>query len=173
MANHHFWFFDFWKRGNELKSDRGIDYQPLQHLLATGQWQAADRETAELMLKVANRQLFRILDLEEFCCTDLQTIDRLWQHYSQGKFGISVQQKIYQNLGGTKEFNREIWEAFGDAVGWRVNGNWLYYEELSFNGRAKTGHLPGAPPRTQGWTGCWSWFLLVIFSRLEHCRTSL
>jgi GUN4-like len=29
-------------------------------------------------------------------CSDLQAIDRLWVKYSQGKFGYSVQQKIYR-----------------------------------------------------------------------------
>ncbi|MEB3145320.1 MAG: GUN4 domain-containing protein, partial [Cylindrospermopsis raciborskii 1523720] len=97
-----------------------------------------------------------------FPCKELRTIDNLWLRYSQGKFGISVQQEIYKNLGGTKEFNIEVWESFGDRVGWRKQGSWLYYKDLNFSLSAPTGQLPlnfslSAPTGPE---------LLVAFSRV-------
>jgi len=72
----------------------------------------------------------------------LRTIDNLWLKYSQGKFGISVQQEIYKNLGGTKQFNLKVWESFGDRIGWRSGGSWLYSSGLNFSLSAPTGQLP-------------------------------
>ena len=48
-----------------------------------------------------------------FPCDDLRTIDQLWVHYSNGKFGFSVQKKIYMDeLGGTRDYDKKIWEEF-------------------------------------------------------------
>ncbi|WP_445300806.1 MULTISPECIES: GUN4 domain-containing protein [unclassified Microcoleus] len=72
-------------------------------------------------------------------------MDQLWVRYSNGRFGFSVQKRIYESLGGTREYhNLEIWEAFGDRVGWRVNSSkWLHYNDLKFNTQAPIAHLPG------------------------------
>ncbi|MBA4466691.1 GUN4 domain-containing protein, partial [Cylindrospermopsis raciborskii CS-506_A] len=73
---------------------------------------------------------------------ELRTIDNLWLKYSQGKFGISVQQEIYKNLGGTKQFDVNVWISFGDRVGWRKQGSWLSQTTLNFSLSAPTGQLP-------------------------------
>ncbi|PNJ91820.1 GUN4 domain-containing protein, partial [Cylindrospermopsis raciborskii] len=87
----------------------------------------------------------RIEDAENFPYKELRTIDNLWLKYSQGKFGISVQQEIYKNLGGTKQFDLNVWRSFGDRVGWRKDGSWLdYYSDFNFSLSAPTGHLPNA-----------------------------
>ncbi|NEP04416.1 MAG: GUN4 domain-containing protein [Okeania sp. SIO2G4] len=70
-------------------------------------------------------------------------IDQLWIKYSDGKFGFSVQKKIYQSLLGRKESYKELWEAFGNEVGWRKGGKWLYYSDLTFSlDTHYIGHLP-------------------------------
>ncbi|PNJ94184.1 serine/threonine protein kinase, partial [Cylindrospermopsis raciborskii C03] len=97
-------------------------------------------------LAVANRQSegwLRIEDAENFPCKELRTIDNLWLKYSQGKFGISVQQEIYKNLGGTKKFDSNVRISFGERVGWRKQGSWLNYSELNFSLSAPTGTSPG------------------------------
>ncbi|MDB9534242.1 GUN4 domain-containing protein, partial [Dolichospermum planctonicum CS-1226] len=70
------------------------------------------------------------------------TIDDLWIKYSNGRFGFSVQNQIYQGLGGTRKYNDEIWAAFGDKVGWRQGERRLWYEDVTFNIFAPQGHLP-------------------------------
>ncbi|MCZ2207308.1 GUN4 domain-containing protein, partial [Cylindrospermopsis raciborskii] len=77
-----------------------------------------------------------------FPIQDLYRIDQLWLEYSRGKFGISVQQQIYQSLGGTKEYNQDVWRSMGDRVGWRQWGSWLSYSNLNFSQTAQSGHLP-------------------------------
>ena len=97
------------------------------------------------MLQTMGREEDRYLstnDIENFPCADLRKIDQLWVKYSKGKFGFSVQKKIYQSLGGTKEYDRKVLETFGDKVGWRKGGEWLMWEELTFRLDHYEGHLP-------------------------------
>jgi uncharacterized caspase-like protein len=123
---------------HDLTSEKGVDYTQLRDLLKAGNWREADEETARLMLKVANREEEDYLDREStdnFPCVDLRTIDQLWVKYSNGRFGFSVQKRIYESLGGTEEYDEEICEAFGDRVGWRKEGKWFgleaqYFEDL-------------------------------------------
>jgi hypothetical protein len=120
-------------------------YTQLETLLKAKKFKEADEETRSVMLAVANRQsngYLRVEDAENFPCKELRTIDNLWLKYSQGKFGISVQQEIYKNLGGTKQFNLKVWESFGDRIGWRSGGSWLYSSGLNFSLSAPTGQLP-------------------------------
>ncbi|MEG4091251.1 serine/threonine-protein kinase [Microcoleus sp. Pol12B4] len=130
----------------KLISAKGVDYRQLDRLLASGKWQEADGETAIKMLEVAGRTKdgwLRGEDIDRFPCEDLRTIDQLWVKYSNGRFGFSVQKRIYESLGGSREYDRKIWAAFGDRVGWRVNSSkWLHYNDLKFNTKAPIGHLP-------------------------------
>jgi len=104
------------------------------------------------MLEVANRSSegwLRVEDIDNFPCEDLRTIDGLWVDNSKGRFGFSVQAKIYCELGGTQEYNEEVWKAFGDMVGWRARGDsWIYYKDVTFDLKAPQGHLPSG--RDQG-----------------------
>jgi len=78
----------------ELLSTKAIDYSELENLLKSQEWNKADKLTAKLMLKVANREKEGWLNEDSvkiFSCIDLQTIDQLWVHYSDGEFGFSVQ----------------------------------------------------------------------------------
>ncbi|WP_258004440.1 GUN4 domain-containing protein [Cylindrospermopsis raciborskii] len=131
-----------------------INYTKLETLLKAQMFKEADEETDRVMLAVANRQSegwLRVEDAEKFPCKELRTIDNLWLKYSQGKFGISVQQEIYKNLvnlvGG---FKINYGDPFGDRVGWRKDGSWLDYSDLNFSLSAPTGHLPVPPMRIGG-----------------------
>ena len=91
-----------------LRSQAGVDYTKLRHLLATEQWEEADAETKELMLTVAGREKEGLLDRksgETFPCADLCTIDQLWVKYSRGRFGFSVQKRILESLDKNQKVN--------------------------------------------------------------------
>jgi serine protease Do len=143
----------------ESQSLAKADYTKLEQLLAAGEWKEADGETVEKMLEVAGRQKEDWLDtesIEKFSCPDLREMDRLWVKYSNGRFGFSVQKRIYQSLGGTKEYDDKVWTAFSEAIGWRGRGKggaWLSYSQLTFNTNAPSAHLPVGGPgnRETGW----------------------
>ncbi len=138
----------------ELKSEKGVDYSKLRDLLIARRWKEADQETANVMLTAANcvsQGYLGVEDIDNFPCDDLRTIDQLWVHYSNGKFGFSVQKKIYvDELGGTRGYNEKLWYEFGDRVGWRTKGlfgigkEWKGYDDLIFDLLETTpiGHLP-------------------------------
>ena len=158
-----------------LISAVGMDYINLRSLLAVKKWREADEETARVMLKVAGREEEGWLDpksIEKFPCEDLRTIDQLWVQYSNGRFGFSVQKRIYQKVCGTEWGYTEVWETFGDQVGWRKNDEWLIdYNDLTFSERAVEAHLPAM------WgcnmvllVGCWVWGGCYLFSRVQTSR---
>ncbi|MGB3508680.1 MAG: GUN4 domain-containing protein [Microcoleaceae cyanobacterium] len=118
-----------------LVSAQGVDYTKLRDLLAAGNWKEADLETDRVMLKVAGRESegwFGVEDVDNFSCQEFGTIDKLWVKYSNGKFGFSVQKQIYQSLGGTNDYNEEVWRAFTDKVVGDQGSYWPYeyYEEV-------------------------------------------
>jgi hypothetical protein len=122
-------------------------YQQLKTYLKNGQWREADEETTRLMLLIAKREDEGWLDvesIEQFPCEELLTLDKLWVDYSKGKFGFSVQKKIWIDCGGIPgKYNLRAYKQFADQVGWRRSGNWLSYGDLTFllEG-SKHGHLP-------------------------------
>ncbi|MBW4509959.1 MAG: GUN4 domain-containing protein [Scytonematopsis contorta HA4267-MV1] len=156
-----------------LQSAVGIDYTRLRDLLAAGEWRQADEETARVMLAVSGREEKGCLDvkhIDNFPCKDLRTIDQLWVKYSNRRFGFSVQKRIYQSLGGTRNYDEKIWYAFGDCIGWRKKGEWLYYEDITFNLTAPEAHLPSIGGRfVHGGRG---WVVVVssLASRLVKCN---
>ena len=132
---------------DDLSSDRGVDYTQLRNFLQAGNWKEADHETYLVMLLVVGRKKddwIRDKELLNFPCDELCRIDRLWVKYSNKRFGFSVQKKIYLELGGRPDgkFSKEAWEKFGERVGWRVEGRWISYDQVTFDTKAPEGHLP-------------------------------
>jgi len=138
-------------------------YGQLEDYLKAGEWQEADRETWRLMLQTYGREWGQLLysqELLNFPCEDLLRLDDLWLHYSNGRFGFSVQKEIYLACGGIAdgEYYRDAFYKFGEEVGWRRNQLWSF-EQVTFDTSAPKGHLPG------GWGGGG-----FLFSRIAHCK---
>ncbi|MGD1858136.1 MAG: GUN4 domain-containing protein [Leptolyngbyaceae cyanobacterium] len=91
-------------------------------------------------------------------------------HYSQGRFGFSVQKKIYIECGGKldgKYPGDSTRRRFGDKVGWRIKGEWVMYSSLTFSTSAPSGHLPyGGGFRFVG--GMFVVFLNCVNSLFSH-----
>ena len=124
-----------------LKSELGIDYQPLQQLLARQDFQSADALTLQKMCELAGtaaveRKWIYFTEVINFPVTDLQTLDKLWLMSSEGKFGFSVQRRIWLSVG--KDFAK-LWVK----INWRTDNSWTRYpEEFTWNLTAPKGHLP-------------------------------
>ena len=102
-----------------LISEAGIDYSLLQYLLAIQELEKADEQTRKLVLQAAERSdnWLRKEEIQSIPCEDLFIIDRLWTIYSQGRFGFSVQKRIWESLGSEKS-ERSRGEEFSHRVGW-------------------------------------------------------
>ena len=122
---------------DDLRSETGIDYSKLRDLLKAGQWRDADLETYETMIRAVGKKSggwFTEDELRNFPCTDLLILDRLWVKYSGGKFGFSVQKKIWQECGSPTS-RGENWDKFCVRVGWQdaKATRYLDYKDLKAN----------------------------------------
>ncbi len=161
---------------DDLSSEKGIDYTRLRELLKAQDWRAADRETYEVMIRAVGKKpgdWFTKGELLNFPCADLLTIDRLWVKYSQGKFGFSVQKKIYVECGAKLDGEYpgdKIWHKFCDRVGWRKAGKYLSYNDLQANpSLSPTGEFP----ELLFWGSSFVWWVFSsLASRLVNCSTS-
>jgi len=139
----------------KLLSEAGTDYTQLRDLLEAGKWREADEETARVILQASGHKERDWLDEEDMKALpsrDLQTIDQLWSKYSNGRFGFSVQKRIWLGVGGQPGYyDEEIYNKFGETVGWYIKdeGNWLLWKEHTFGLNAPQGHLPRYLPSQQ------------------------
>ena len=124
-----------------LTSEKNIDYLSLQQSLAQQDFQQADLITIQKMCELAGeasveRKWLYFTEISSFPIADLQTIDQLWQAHSEGKFGFSVQRKIWLSVG--KDFNK-LWPK----IKWKDENNWTRYpNEFIWSLEAPRGHLP-------------------------------
>ncbi|EAW35074.1 GUN4 domain-containing protein [Lyngbya sp. PCC 8106] len=150
-----------------LISSSVIDFNKLKKFLEEQKWKEADAQTSNIMLALAGKEKDKYLDngdILNFPCEDLQIIDHLWIKYSDGNFGFSVQSDIYRELAGTKASYRQLWEKFGNTVGWIDQGLWVGYNDLILDSRSKKGTLP-VLLRYQSDS-----FRSSFFSRLQACK---
>ena len=81
-----------------------FSYNDLQLSLLNQDFEEADRLTSSYLRKLAgkvaeNRGYVFYSEVKDMPDEDLDTIDRLWKIYSQGKFGFSNQAKILKSVG--------------------------------------------------------------------------
>lgn len=124
-----------------LRSDAGIDYAPLQRLLAEQKFQAADQLTLQKMCEAVGaaavqRKWLYFTEVDQFPATDLRTLNALWLAHSEGKFGFSVQREIWLSVG-------KNWDQLWSKIGWRTGNLWTRYpQEFTWDLSAPKGHLP-------------------------------
>lgn len=119
-----------------------LNYKPLQELLIEHKFQEADKMTQEHLCQLAGldknptRKWLYFTDISFIPCNDLIMIDLLWNIYSQGKFGFSVQKHIWIA-------NKYNWNKLISKIGWLNNGNMRRYpQEFIWTIDAPKGHLP-------------------------------
>ncbi|NKB18093.1 MAG: GUN4 domain-containing protein [Pseudanabaena sp. CRU_2_10] len=124
-----------------LETESGIDYEPLQKLLVQQDFQSADRLTSQTMCAAAGsaameRGWLYFSEVAQIKNVDLNTINNLWLVYSEGKFGFSVQRKMWLNLG-------KNWEKLWLQIGWKKDGTFTRYPtDFIWSLEAPKGHLP-------------------------------
>ena len=170
------WTTDKTLAGNVLRvvRERIPDrYQRLVNYLANNSWKEADQETYELMLAIAGeaaqkRQYLNLDEIKHFPCEDLLIIDQLWVKFSGGKFGFSVQKKLWVDVGGKLDFGededaaRTAFLKMSDRNGWEAAKK---VSQATYDTSAPEGHLPIFLGGGWGW-----WFWGIFFSRIALCE---
>eukprot|EP00525_Craspedostauros_australis_P000922 CAMPEP_0198117110 /NCGR_PEP_ID=MMETSP1442-20131203/16478_1 /TAXON_ID= /ORGANISM="Craspedostauros australis, Strain CCMP3328" /LENGTH=211 /DNA_ID=CAMNT_0043775081 /DNA_START=11 /DNA_END=646 /DNA_ORIENTATION=- len=131
-----------------LPSDCGMDYVPLATMLATGQLKEADQFTRDALIEISGakakgRDFVYFTDVKNIPNTDFATIERLWQKFSKGKFGYSVQKRKMRQ-------SKDDFEVFCRKIGWTTQDGdverkkrWFGASEFVYDvKKAKEGHLP-------------------------------
>lgn len=125
-----------------LKSYLTINYQPLQDLLIHKKFQEADKLTQDILCKLTplnknnKRKWLYFTDIPLIPSHDLLILDLLWKVYSNGKFGFSIQKRIWEK----QNYN---WNKFLNQVGWIQDDIMKRYpQEFTWTINAPKGHLP-------------------------------
>ncbi len=140
-----------------------LDYTPLQDLLARKKWLDADQETWDMLCHLVNRNPGYYLnkqDIANLPCDHLLKIDKLWVNYSGGRFGFSVQSRIYEVV-------EEDYYSFCDRIAWPVHNSHLRDQDFEFQLQAPVGHLP-----SRRWVGGFDWWRHAgaIAGKLAQCN---
>jgi hypothetical protein len=89
-----------------------------------------------------------IENIASFPCKDLRTIDQLWVHYSDGKFGFSVQGKIFLEYCNISNYEESAYKLFAAKVGCYNPSKdyWRTYDEFMLGtNNAQTACLGSLP----------------------------
>ena len=122
-------------------SDANINYEELQLMLLQQKFEEADRLTSAYLRKLAGklsekRGYVFYSEVNNMSGIDLQTIDRLWNIYSNGRFGFSNQAKILKSVG-------KKYELLWPKIGWKKEGLWTRYpNSFCWSLKAPDGHMP-------------------------------
>jgi WD40 repeat protein len=125
--------------------------EPLQQALKAKNWALADQETRRFFdpSSVALEPLPEIKLTPEL----IRSIDQAWIEASGGRFGLTVQARIWQEV--KQQFPKDeqaAIEAMRDRVGWKltqpraevdfISSDWLNENEINYSSSAPVGHLP-------------------------------
>jgi len=128
----------------DLKSEVGYSFEELEAALKDGDFEKADDITRNALIELAGeeavaRKFVYFTEVKVIPVTDLQTINNLWVTYSDGKFGYSVQKKIWTGC-------KKNWGPFFKKLDWTTGENNAYRSwrggEYIYNLEAANGHLP-------------------------------
>lgn len=127
----------------------------LQHLLQAQDWAAADRETRRLLDPYSVSP--QPADGAPLVTPEvlMRAIDQAWLEASDGRFGLSVQLRLWQAAQAAHPNDRDAAvNAFRDRVGWKIpaprqetdfiSSDWRNESELTYSLQAPEGHLPWA-----------------------------
>ena len=122
-------------------TEKEINFDKLQLNLLEQNFEEADRITSsilrELAGKVAEKRGYVFYsEVKNMPGKDLETLDRLWKIYSQGKFGFSIQAKLLKSVG-------KRYDLLWPRIGWKKDGIWTRYPSaFSWSLDAPDGHMP-------------------------------
>nr|YP_009654290.1 hypothetical protein [Pleurostichidium falkenbergii]QCH39577.1 hypothetical protein [Pleurostichidium falkenbergii] len=125
-----------------LEKCSDINYQELQNLLINKNFEEADKLTQEYLRDIvklktnSSKNWLYFTDIQFIPKKDLFILDLLWKIYSKGKFGYSIQKKIWIK-------NNKKWDHLWKKIYWTKHGVMKRYpNEFTWTIDAPEGHLP-------------------------------
>ena len=136
-------FFDKTKYNNWFLTftNVNINFDELQLFLLEQKFEEADRLTSSILRRLAGKVAEKrgyvfYSEVKNMSGIDLETIDRLWKVYSQGKFGFSIQAKLLRTVG-------KRYDLLWPKIGWKIDGIWTRYpSSFCWSLKAPEGHMP-------------------------------
>lgn len=132
-----------------LLSELDVDYAPLMEALRRGDFKQADQFTRDNLIRLAGpgalkRGFVYFTEARKLPATDLATMELLWQHYSDGKFGYTVQKKVWRlQLEDFENFCVKLgWTTTDADTGLERKRRWFGNSEFIYDLSAPKGHLP-------------------------------
>ena len=133
----------------------------LEDLLKVEKVKEADEQTRKLILMENQNKPLTAPEIRQLSLDLLSSIDRLWMEYSARKFGLKVQQQMWQKIQEPEKprfalfakkveplTESQVWNRLGCLVGWRSEDEKLLPDaKLDFSIKAP----PGCFPRTRSW----------------------
>ncbi|NEO97965.1 MAG: protein kinase [Symploca sp. SIO2E9] len=146
-----------------LALEADIDYTIIHNLLVKKKWKEADQQTWDMLCQLLSKNPGYYLkndDIRNLPSQELLRIDQLWIKYSRGRFGFSVQARIYEEVGGD-------YPSLCNRLGWPLHQASVPDSQLKFNLKAPVGHLP-----SRRWVGGFNWWRHAgeIAAKLGQCR---
>ncbi|BAZ14128.1 serine/threonine protein kinase [Calothrix sp. NIES-4071] len=143
-----------------------IYYIKLELLLQSQKWKEADLETWKLLCMALNKPPETKITSNEINlihCEQLHKIDQLWIEASNGKFGFSVQNRIFESVG-------KDYVLFCQHVQWQSYNSTLFHQSLKFTSKAPPGHFPSRiwAENDKYWR-----YLNIIASKLSQCSVTI
>ncbi|MEM7578738.1 MAG: GUN4 domain-containing protein [Cyanobacteria bacterium P01_A01_bin.80] len=155
------------KQEKNLTIEEKINYQFLEDLLKTENFQEADKQTKNILLFSLEKKIDEGLGKKEIRSLSsdiLFTIDELWMKYSNQKFGLSKQKSIWEDLllpqkgfmsllscfkkNKPNNSDKDNWYQFARDIGWYHTNprtgrkEWIPYASLDFTFNAPEGCFP-------------------------------
>ena len=122
-------------------TEKEINFDKLQLNLLEQNFEEADRLTSSILRELAGKVAEKrgcvfYSEVKNMPGKDLETLDRLWKIYSQGKFGFSIQAKLLKSVG-------KRYDLLWPRIGWKKDGIWTRYPSaFSWSLDAPDGHMP-------------------------------
>jgi hypothetical protein len=161
----------------EGESQPKTNLDPLKNLLKQKKWIEADIETRKLLLdSIGHPKFVNEENFQNIKCDLLRGIDKLWREESKGRFGFSVQKKIWENINNRySSFKKQrlIINRFGAEVGWYDNDidKWLDVPKTNQDIECKTeGFWPTPPPSIISVDTIGKDLIPCLMKKLESCK---
>ncbi len=144
---------------DQAANQESSDLEKLEILLSAQKWREADEQTKHILLKENQSNLLTAPQIRQLPLNLIDSVDQLWRSYSNEKFGLRIQRRLWQESLEPKKLpfdlrkpfavraetvtESQAWNRFGCLVGWRDHDEKALPDtKLNFSMKAPIGCFP-------------------------------